>query len=139
MASKRHDFIVSAVVRKMRLDGFDIVYLDGRHHDISTTKPEIPPTIIHHKPDVIGEKKDGIFCIGEAKTESDISSERTRNQVSDFMAVVLMNEENRLILGVPLNSTGDLEALLRKLGCWHHKQIDIIHIPEELLPYEKEI
>jgi hypothetical protein len=139
MASRRHDFIVSAVARKMRRGDFQVVYLDGRYQDIGITKPEIPPKIMRHKPDVIGEKENEAFCIGEAKTEYDISSERTRNQISDFMAIVGMNCENRLIIGIPSNSSGDLEQLLRKLGYWRHKQIEILPVPEKLLPYEKEI
>ncbi len=139
MASKRHDFIVSAVVRKMRKGEFKIVYLDGRYQDIGMIKPEIPPKIIRHKPDIIGEKENGAFCIGEAKTEYDIFSKRTRNQISDFMKIVRTNSENKLIIGIPSNSKGGLEQLLCKLGYWHHEQIEILHIPEKLLPYEKEI
>jgi len=115
MASRRHDFIVSAVARKMRQEDFCIVYLDGRYQDICMTKPEIPPRIIRHKPDVIGEKENGAFCIGEAKTENDISSERTKSQICDFVTMVGMNSENKLIIGVPSNARGDLEQLLCKL------------------------
>jgi hypothetical protein len=139
MATKRHDFIVSAIARKMRQGDFQIVYLDGRYQDISMTKPEIPPRIIHHKPDVIGEKENGTFCIGEAKTEHDISSERTMNQICDFVTMVCMHSENKLVIGVPSNARDDLEQLLCKLGYWPHRQIEILHIPEKLLPYEKEM
>ena len=139
MASKKHDFIVSAIVRKARKDGFKIAYLDGDFKAIDTIKPEMPPKIIHHKPDVVGEKENGVFCIGEAKTQSDIFSERTKNQMRDFMKAVELNPRNKLIVGVPENSKGDLERLLSLLGFINHRQIEKIYIPEKLLPYEEEV
>lgn len=62
MASEKHNFIVSAIARKIRQDGFRITYLDGKYQDIDTKKFDIPPKIINHKPDVIGEKE-GIFSV----------------------------------------------------------------------------
>ena len=36
MASEQHNFIVSAIARKMKLDGFGIIYLDGKYQDVET-------------------------------------------------------------------------------------------------------
>ncbi len=41
MASEKHNFIVSAIARKMRQDGFRIIYLDGEYHDETSEKLEI--------------------------------------------------------------------------------------------------
>ena len=139
MASEKHNFIVSAIARKIRQDGFIIIYLDGKYQDIDTKKFDIPPKIINHKPDVIGEKEGIFFCVGEAKTKNDIFSERTKNQITDFLTIVRLNSGNRLIVGIPLNAKKDLEKLLLELGLANHNQIEIIYIPEELLPYEEEI
>jgi len=139
VASKAHNFIVSAIVRKVRQEGFMVIYLDGDYKDVGMTKPEIPPKVIRHKPDVIGEREDKAFCIGEAKTKNDIFPERTKNQIIDFMEIVTLAPENRLIIGVSCNAKDDLEDLLHKLGFMNHKQIQILYIPEELLPYEEEI
>ena len=138
MASEKHDFIVSAIVRKIRQNGFRIIYLDGKHQDFDTKKFDIPPKILNHKPDVIGEKED-IFCVGEAKTMNDIFSQRTRNQIIDFLSIIRLNSRNKLIIGIPLNAKKDLEKLLIELGYTNQKQIEIIHIPEELLPYEDKV
>jgi len=139
MAGKKHNFIVSAIVRKIRQEGFRVIYLDGEYKDIGMIKLEIPPKIIRHKPDIIGEKENGAFCIGEAKTKNDVFSERTKNQITDFMAVVELDSGNKLVIGIPSNASEDLEKILLKLEFMNHKQIEIIYIPEELLPYEEEI
>ena len=139
MASEKHDFIVSAIVRKIRQNGFRVIYLDGKYQDIDTEKFDIPPKIMNHKSDVIGKKEGIFFCIGEAKTKNDIFSERTKNQITDFLTVVKLNSGNRLVVGIPLNAKEDLEKLLIKLKLVNQKQIEIIYIPEELLPYEEEI
>ncbi len=139
MPSEKHDFIVSAIVRKIRQDGFRVTYLDGKYQDIDTEKFGIPPKIINHKPDVIGEKESIFFCIGEAKTKNDLLAERTKNQIIDFLTIVRLNSGNKLVIGIPLNAKENLEKLLIELGLVGQKQIEIIYIPEELLPYEEEI
>lgn len=139
MASKRHDFIVSAIARKMRKDGFKVIYLDGRYQDVDEKKFDIPPKIINHKPDIVGENENIFFCVGEAKTENDIFTKRTKNQIIDFLAIVRLNSGNKLVIGIPLNAKEDLKKLLIELKFINQKQIEIICIPEELLPHEKKI
>jgi hypothetical protein len=139
MASEQHNFIVSAIARKMKLYGFRIIYLDGKFQDVETERPDIPPKIINHKPDIIGEKNDLFFCIGEAKTKNDIRSERTKKQITDFLSIVKLKPGNKLIIGIPMNAEEDLGILLRKLGLVNQMQIEILSIPEELLPHEEDI
>src|SRR4030042_237508 len=139
MASEKHNFIVAAVARKIRQDGFRIIYLDGNYQDINTRKFDIPPKIINHRPDIIGEKEGIFFCVGEAKTKKDIFSQRTKNQITDFLTIIRLYSESKLIVGIPMNAKEDFEKLLLELGFTNQKQIEIIYIPEELLPYEEEI
>lgn len=139
MASKKHDFIVSAIARKMRKDGFKVVYLDGRYQDVDEKKLDIPPKIINHKPDIVGEKENIFFCVGEAKTKNDIFTKRTKNQIIDFLTIIRLNSGNKLVIGIPLNAKEDLKKLLIELKFINQKQIEIIYIPEELLPHEKKI
>jgi len=139
MASERHNFIVSVIARKMRSSGFEIIYLDGKPQDIGTKRFNIPPRIINHRPDIVGEKDGIFFCIGEAKTQNDIHSERTKNQIIDFLALVRQNSGNKLILGIPLDAKDDLEKLLVKLGVVNLEQLDFVYIPELLLPYEENL
>lgn len=139
MASEKHDFIVSAIVRKIRQDGFRVIYLDGKYQDIDTEAFDVPPKIINHKPDVIGGKESTFFCIGEAKTKNDLLTKRTKNQIIDFLAFARLNPGSKLVVGIPFNAKEDLEKLLRELGVVNQKQIEIIYVPEELLPHEEEI
>jgi len=139
MASERHNFIVSAIARKIKQTGFKIIYLDGKYQDVGTGEFGIPPKIIHHRPDVIGERENEIFCIGEAKTQNDLHSDRTKNQIIDFLTLVRLNPDNKLIIGIPLSAKPDMQRLLHKLGLSLQRQIEIIYVPEELMPNEEEI
>ena len=62
MASEKHDFIVSAISRKIKQKEFHIIYFDGKYQNTETTKPEIPLKIINHRPDIIGEKR-AVFSV----------------------------------------------------------------------------
>lgn len=139
MASEQHDFIVALIARKVRTYGFEIVYQDGRTQNTDVKKLEIPPKIIHHKPDIVGKRDETEFCIGEAKTKNDIFSERTKNQIIDFLEIVKTDPSNRLIIGVPTSAIEDLKRVLIKLKVYEIKQLEIICVPEVLLPHEEEI
>ena len=139
MASSKHNFIVSAISRKIRKDNFNIIYFDGKYQDVDTKKFDIPPKIINHRPDIIGEIENKFFCIGEAKTEADLFTERTKNQIIDFFSLISINDTNKLFLGIPLSAKKDLEKLLANIGLLYQKQIDIIYIPDNLLPNEEEV
>lgn len=137
MASKIHDFIVSVIAGVMRKNGFKIIYLHGRYQDIDIKRFKIPPKIINHKPDVIGENNEKDFCIGEAKTKNDIFMKRTLNQIRDFHHIVTLNKKNWLIIGVPLKAKIDLEVLLSKIGILEDEQIKKIYVPERIFPNGK--
>ena len=132
MASKGHDFIVASISRKIRDLGFEITYVDGECVNISTVKQPIPPKIINHKPDVVGENSIGNYCIGEAKTTNDIKSKRTKQQFIDFSDFVNLYEGNFLIIGIPLSAENELNNLLKKL-CLKSGNIIILRIPDVLL------
>lgn len=136
MASDSHSFIVAAIARKIRQYGFVVSYLDSNYRDIDIKKFDIPPKIIHHKPDIIGEKEN-FFCIGEAKTVNDLSAERTRRQIQDFFDIVQSNDNNKLIIGIPLSGKYLLNNLLKRIGLLGHRQIEIIFVPDELLSHEE--
>ena len=59
MASEQHNFIVSAIARKIKLYGFRIIYLDGKYQDVETEKPDIPPKIR-----LIGNRRDSAIYGG---------------------------------------------------------------------------
>jgi hypothetical protein len=132
MASKGHDFIVASISRKIRDLGFRITYVDGECVNISTIKPPVPPKIMNHKPDIVGENISGNYCIGEAKTINDLKSKRTKQQLLDFCDFVNLYEGNYLIIGIPLSAEDELYNLLRKLNL-KSENITILRIPDTLL------
>lgn len=139
MASAKHDFIVAMIARKMREIGFEIIYMEGRYKDVNKVKFEIPPTILRHRPDVVGQKGKVNFCVGEAKTERDLLSRRTSEEFSDFLSLVSTNSGNRLFIGIPSSAKGVLQDLLAKLGVIPHKQLAVIYVPDLLLPSDEKI
>jgi|WetSurMetagenome_2_1015567.scaffolds.fasta_scaffold00003_7 hypothetical protein len=132
MASLKHDFIVASISRKIRNLGFEITYIDGKQVNISLEKLSIPPKIIMHKPDIIGENKKGNYCIGEAKTKNDLKSKRSKQQLIDFSEFVNFYEGNHLIIGIPLSAENELHNLLKRLKIKLDSLI-ILRIPDELL------
>ena len=68
------------------------------------------------------------------KTKNDLKNNRTRIQILDFKNIVREREDNRLFICIPSKAKGELLNLLNDLGIRQDKQIDIMLIPEELLP-----
>ena len=118
--------------------GFEILFFEGNSADIGTKKFDIPPKVLYHRPDLVGGNSSG-YCIGEAKTENDIFSERTKEQIKSYLDFLILNKGNRLVLGIPIDAKRDLERLLKNLGGNNCAQVDILSVPMELLPYEEEI
>jgi hypothetical protein len=132
MASKGHDFIVASISRKIIELGFQITHVDGLSVDISSVKPQIPPKILNHKPDIIGANLYGNFCVGEAKTKNDLDSKRTKQQLSDFSKLVNLYSGNYLIIGIPLSAETKLANLINKHPL-NLNSIIILKIPDILL------
>lgn len=133
MASKNHQFILSMIVRKMKLEKYEIIAYDGDYSRIENLNLKIPFQILRHRPDVIGISVDKTkICIGEAKTTSDLRSERTKEEFVDFAS---MEDKNvKLIIGVPKSSSFLLQKVIGELKLYYNKNIDYLLVPEELFP-----
>ena len=59
MATKKHQFILGLVIKKMKEEGFDVINVDGNYPGLFGEKLSLPPTILHHRPDALGVKEDG--------------------------------------------------------------------------------
>ncbi len=133
--SKIHQFIMFAIARKMRLEGYEIIAYDGDYSKIENIDLKIPFRIIRHRPDLIGISLDkSKICIGEAKTSSDLRSERTKEEFVDFASIG--NEIGtyvKLIIGIPKSSNFLLLKLIDELKL-KDKNFDYILVPEELFP-----
>lgn len=132
--SKVHKFIVSCVCRKIREKGYRIVALNGDYSQIEKIHLKLPPPIKRHRPDVVGVKTGNLeFCIGEAKTSSDLKTKRTREQLADFANI----NKCELVVGVPMSDKYLLRKLLQDLGLENNKNISCLYVPEVLFPHEK--
>ena len=130
MASKAHDTIAALIVRSMRGQGFEPVSADVR--EILFGDPALPTSRVigKHRPDLIGYRKgDGRVCVGEAKTRSDIRSQRTKEEIQDFA----MCEEIDLFIGIPSDGVGYLDEVMNALELNDKRNIQRVVVPKELL------
>lgn len=134
MASKLHQFIMSLIVRKMKLEGYEIIAYDGDYTQIENMDLKIPFRIMRHRPDIIGISYDkSNICIGEAKTSSDLHSERTKEEILDYSSIrVDIDRSVKLIIGIPKSSNLLLLKLIYELKLMNNKNIECLLVPENL-------
>lgn len=133
--TKEHELIVAMVARYMRKRGYELVALDCSLSWLFGDSFRLPPSIVLHRPDVLGVRKEAPFvCIGEGKTQNDIRSARTRRQLKDF-AEASVGETGmscEVIVGIPADCEGALGQVLSSLGIGP-KRIKVISVPRPLL------
>jgi len=136
MASRAHQLIIGLIVRKMRSDGYEIVSFDGNESLITDISINAPLTIKRHRPDVIGvDIKNKKICIGEAKTDSDLTSKRTKEQFIDYSNLSTKSGGLcELVIGIPQSSESRLKEILLDLGLIKKSNISLIWMPDEFLP-----
>lgn len=134
MASKIHQFILSLIVRKMKLEGYEIIAYDGDYSKIENMALKIPFKIMRHRPDIIGISLDkSKICIGEAKTDSDLRSDRTKEEFVDFASIGdTIGKSIKLIIGIPKSSNLLLFKIINELKLQNKNNIEYIIVPEEL-------
>lgn len=133
MAGSRHQFILGLVIKKMREEGIIIQCVDGDYPGLFGEKIQLPPQILRHRPDAFGINVDGQVCIGEAKTESDISNYRTYEQLQDFSSIELNGKKCEVFIGIPNSSKSDFNKSLERIGLKGCNNIHVLYIPDELI------
>ncbi len=137
MASKAHQFIAMCILRKIREKGYEIIAFEGDYTKVDTIPFHIPPQIIHHRPDILGIKRDTLdLCIGEAKTAKDLFTKRTKEQLSDYISLMSSNIFNNceLIIGIPQSAERKLKKLLVNLNIFNTKNLSYLMIPKNVIP-----
>ena len=117
----------------MREDGATICSIDGGYPGLFGEEIPLPPTILRHRPDAMGTKKNGQIYIGEAKTENDILNDRTYEQLQDFATIKLNKKNCEVIIGIPKSSQNTFDKSLKKLGLNGFRNIHVLYIPDELI------
>jgi hypothetical protein len=135
MASQAHQFIAKMISQKMLKLKFEIISFDGNSAYISDLKINTPPSLKRHKPDLIGFRRiDKKICIGEAKTNTDLSSRRTSEQFKDYSSLVTKTKKQCiLIIGIPISGVEKLERILNRLDLFTNKNIIILKVPDRLI------
>jgi len=133
MASKKHQFILGLIIKKMKEDGFIVKCVDGKYNEAFSTYVQVPPKLLKHRPDAFGVNQDGIVAIGEAKTENDIQSLRTSEQLSDYSNIELNGNNCRIYVGIPKSANKLLTNLIIKLGLINNTNLIILNIPDDII------
>jgi len=138
MASKGHDFIVELVQIKMKQMGYMIMASDSHYR--CNTVSIIPPTVLHHRPDVVGyNKKNKSVCIGEAKYYGDLSSNRSHRQISDYIRITKDEKKNiTVVFGIPLSEQEQFYDFLRDNDLELNNKTILLIVPDTLIPKKKE-
>ena len=124
------------VARYVRERGYELVALDCSLSWLFGDSFRLPPSIILHRPDVLGVRKEAPFiCIGEGKTQNDLHSTRTRRQLKDFVEATVSGTGMgcEVIVGIPANCMTVLEQVLGSLGV-RPGRIKVIPVPNPLFP-----
>ena len=133
MAGAKHQFILGLVVKLMREQGINIMGVDSHYPGLLGEKLQMPPQVLHHRPDIIGIRESGQICIGEAKTGNDITSKRTYSQLKDFASVELNGQRCDVFVGVPKSSQDLFKKTMKRLGLLESTNIRVIYVPEEII------
>lgn len=133
MAGSKHQFIMGLIVRQMRESGCKIMFIDGSSIIGGTSGIRIPPQVLRHRPDILGITDGGQIFIGEAKTEEDLRSLRTREQIFDFTSLELNDMPCKVFYGVPSNAKLKFKKILKEMGLNSCPNLHVLYIPEEII------
>ena len=139
MASNLHQFIVGLIVKYIKSYKAEIIYIDGNFISSFNVKYQLPPKIVNHRPDIIGVDSNGQVYIGEAKTVSDLNTERTLKQITDYSEYEVNGKKCRVIIGLPQNGKIIFEGIKTKLNIQDNTNINYLYIPEQLYENDKNI
>jgi hypothetical protein len=133
-ATKEHELIVAMVARYVRQQGYALVALECSLSWLFGESFRLPPSILLHRPDVLGVRKQVPFvCIGEGKTRGDIRTTRTRRQLRDF-AETRIGENAvccEVVVGIPADSQSTFSRVLAGLKI-PPERIKVIPVPRPL-------
>lgn len=131
MAGKKHQFIIGLIVKQMREYGCKVKFVEKKY--LCTQNIKIPPQVLRHRPDIFGITDLGQICIGEAKTESDINSARTKEQLKDFSVMILNDMPCEVFLGMPKLCKDRFEKILHDLNIIIYPNLHVLYVPEEII------
>jgi hypothetical protein len=138
-SSLAHQTLVLWGLRGMTRDGFRIAGVDGTvpQGDFAESLAA-PPVVAGVRPDAWGlAEEDGTMAFVEAKTESDIDNQHTRQQLR-VLGNLRMRDSGRscpVYLAIPRGAAYALDRVLIDLGLLRAKHIRRMHVPQALLEH----
>ena len=131
MASKVHQFLLGLLIKKVRLAGYRIFFLEGKF--VEENQLPIPPKILRHRPDALGISVYGQVCICESKTNHDINTNRTKEQLIDFSNIELNGFLCEVFIAIPKSAEYVLNKVLRDIKLYKKNNIFILKVPDEII------
>lgn len=121
--SAKHVFLVEKLIetieRQHRPPRGLMVFAD--HHRFGDDRP---PTIGGYTPDVFASDVPATFrVVGEAKTPSDLETERSRRQIIAFLDHLVLYKGSTLYLAVPYFAAPRARAILKLLRRTEHDAV----------------
>jgi len=133
MASDTHQFIMGLIIKAMQSTDCKIIALEGKYPGLLDEKLPLPPQVTRHRPDVVGIRLNQQVCLGEAKTEKDVSSLRTREQLNDFTTVQVNGVTCDVYVGIPGSSRATFDHMLRTEGLDQCENLHVLYVPDEII------
>jgi hypothetical protein len=118
--STQHFQLVQRIIRHVREEYRALAALALVDDCSKALFAERPPPIFGCVPDVFGiDTPHTITIIGEAKTDADLTTPRSKAQISAFYEYLSYQNRGRLILAVPQASAVSARTMLKKLSCFN--------------------
>lgn len=137
MASKTHQALLLWGARKMAADGFQLTGFEGSA-DRGGDWNQLPPPfeLFGVRADACGMRPDdGLIGFAEAKTESDVDTPHTREQLRVLGYARMRDGKTRcpLYIAVPSSAVYALDRVLIDLSLIGAKHIKRLHVPSVLV------
>jgi len=134
MASSAHQSLLLWITRKMAVDGYFVAGCDGSlpQGGICNGLPQ-PPEICGVRPDAYGFQPNTLeLAFGEAKSQHDIDTSHTREQLRVFGNLKHRDGKSmcRLYIAVPRSALRSLDRVLNDVGLLGARHIVRLHIPD---------
>jgi len=133
MASKKHQFILGLLLKKMRMEGYKVFYVEGKFIGSPQDEVMLPPRVIRHRPDAVGVSITGQVAIADAKTASDVRGRRTEEQLVDYTSIELNGVRCEVFIGIPASAEDDMNHVLHKLALDGNPRLHLLRVPEGII------
>ena len=137
LPSTAHQTLVMWAVRKMQADGFVPMAHDGIIPQFDCERRlRYPPNLSGLRPDAVAfSPLLSTFAFAEAKTEEDLASEHTKNQLRRYAALIGDRglQTDCVYISTPRSAAMALDRLLRDLSLLSTRRIRRLHIPDCLV------